>query len=53
MIESLQWVQSTKETGLEQAQNQKLLHTLFPNDVLEKIKIKIDQTAQKMASFPM
>jgi hypothetical protein len=32
---------------LEQAQNQKLSHTLFPNDVLVKIKEKIYQTAQE------
>ncbi len=31
---------------MEQAQNQKLSHTLFHNDVLSKIKNKIDQTAQ-------
>jgi len=30
---------------LEKAQNQKLSHILFPNDVLRKIKQKIDQTA--------
>jgi hypothetical protein len=37
MIASIQWVQSIIETGLEQAQNKKLSHTLFPNDVSEKI----------------
>jgi len=36
----------TVEAGLEQAQNQKLSYTLFPHDVLLKIKQKIDQTAQ-------
>ncbi len=35
----------TIETGLKQAQNQKLSHTLFLNDVLRKIKDKTDQTA--------
>jgi len=33
MIDSMQYVQKTIETGLEQAQNQKLSHTLFPHDV--------------------
>jgi len=37
----------TIESGLEQAQNQKLSHTLFPNDILVKIKEKIDQTTQE------
>jgi len=32
---------------LEQAQNQKLSHTLFPNDVLKKIKQKNDLMAQE------
>ncbi len=32
---------------MEQAHNQKLSHLLFPNDVLKKIKQKIDQTAQE------
>ncbi len=47
MTESMQYVQKTIETGLEQAQNQKLSHTLFPHDVLLKIKQKFDQTTQE------
>jgi len=45
MIESMQYTINTIAAGLEQAQNQKLSHLLFPNDVLKKIKDKIDQTA--------
>jgi hypothetical protein len=44
MISSIQYVQKPIEAGLEQAQNQKLSYTLFPHDVLLKIKQKIDQT---------
>jgi len=46
MIESMHHTVSTIASGLEQAQNQKLSHILFPNDVLKKIKQKIDQTAK-------
>ncbi len=38
---------STIASGWEQAQNQNFSHLLFPNDVLKKIKQKIDQTAQE------
>ncbi len=38
IIESMQYTVNTIAAGLEQAQNQKLSHTLFPNDVLKKIK---------------
>jgi len=48
MIESIQYVQKI-EFGLKQAQNQKLSHTLFPNNVFCKIKDKIYQTAQENA----
>jgi len=41
------YVQKTIESGLKQAQNQKLSHTLFPNDILVKIKEKTDRTAQE------
>jgi len=40
MIESMHYTVSTIASGLEQAQNQKLSHLLFPNDVLKKIKQK-------------
>jgi len=53
MIGTIIYVQKTIESGLEQAQNQKLSHTLFPNDVLVKIKEKIEQTAQKITSYSM
>ena len=33
----MQYTVKTIETGLEQVQNQKLSHTLYPNDVLKKI----------------
>jgi len=46
MIESMYYTVSTIASGLEQAQDQKLSHFLFPNDVLKKIKQIIDQTAQ-------
>jgi len=44
MIESMHYTVSTIASGLEQAQNQKLSHLLFPNDVLKRIKQKIDET---------
>jgi len=47
MIESMHYTVSTIASGLEQAQNQKLSHLLFPYDVLKKIKQKIDQTAHE------
>ncbi len=47
MIESMYYTVSTIASGLEQAQNQKLSHLLFPNDVLKKIKQIIDQMAQE------
>jgi hypothetical protein len=47
MIESMQYMVKTIEAGFEQAQNQKLSNALIPNDVLKKIKQKIDQTAQE------
>jgi len=46
MIKSMQYTVKTIEAGLEQAQKQKLSHTMFPNDVLKSIKQKIDQTAK-------
>jgi hypothetical protein len=45
MIESMHYTVSTIASALEQTQNQKLSHLLFPNDVLKKIKDKIDATA--------
>jgi len=45
-ISTMQYVQKTIEAGLEQAQYQKLSYTLFPNDVLQRIKQKIDHLAQ-------
>jgi hypothetical protein len=45
MIESMHYTVSTIASALEQALNQKLSHLLFPNDVLKKIKQKIDDTA--------
>jgi len=51
MIATMQYVQKTIEDGLEQAQNQKLSYTLFPNDVLQRIKQKIDQMAQENGFF--
>jgi len=45
MIESTHYTVSTITSALEQAQNQKLSHLLFPNDVLKKVKEKIDATA--------
>ena len=44
-LETLMNVQYDVEDGLEQAQLQRLSHKLFPNDVLEAVKSKIDQTA--------
>ncbi len=43
----MQYTVKTIEAGLEQAQIQKLSHTLFPNDVLKKINQKINQMAQE------
>jgi hypothetical protein len=37
MIESMQYTVKTIEAGLEQAQNKKLSHTFFHNDVLKRI----------------
>ncbi len=45
MIESMHYTVSTIASALEQAQNQKLSHVLFPNDVLKKTKQKIDDMA--------
>ena len=45
MIESMHYTVSTIASALEQAQNQKLSHLLFPNDILKRIKNKIDATA--------
>ena len=45
-MNTLQTVQIDVENGLEQAQLQRLSHSLFHNDVLEKVKAKIDQTAR-------
>ena len=39
-------IQSNIEDGLEQAHQQRLSHKLLENDVLERIKAKIDQTAK-------
>ncbi len=41
MIESMQYTVKTVEAGLEQAQNQKLSHTLFSNDVLKRLSKKL------------
>ena len=43
---TLNSVQRDIENGLEQAQLQRLSHSLFPNDVLETVKAKIDKTAK-------
>ncbi len=40
MIKSMHYTVKTIEAALEQAQNQKLSHTLFPNDVFKKIEQK-------------
>jgi len=45
MIESMHYTVSTIASALEQAQNQKLSHSLFPNNILKRIKEKIDATA--------
>jgi hypothetical protein len=45
-MNTLHTVQIDIENGLEQAQLQRLSHSLFSNDVLGKVKEKIDQTAK-------
>jgi hypothetical protein len=45
MIESMHYTVSTITSALEQAQNQKLSHLLFPNNILKRIKERIDATA--------
>jgi len=45
LIESMHNTVPTIVSALEQAQNQKLSHLLFPNDVLKKTKQKIDDMA--------
>jgi len=45
MIESMHYTVSTIASALEQAQNQKLSHLLCPNNILKRIKEKIDAKA--------
>ena len=43
---TLMTIQYDVEDGLERAQFQRFLHEVFPNDVLEAIKVKANQTAK-------